>query len=152
VIEPRFRPLFTITFQTTPQVVGLVPAGYFRRAGIVTGGSFEGERLRGKALPGGSDWVLTRPDGVTHIDVRAILETDAGETISMTYGGRLRQPADAVERVAAGQTLTEDELYFRTTVLFETAASSLLWLNDIVAVGIGHRPPTGPVYRVFELL
>jgi hypothetical protein len=151
-LDPSFRPLFTVTFQTTPQVVGSVPAGYFRRTGIITGGSFAGDRLSGRALPGGGDWVLLRPDGVTHLDVRAMLETDHGETIYMSYTGRLKQPAGAAERLAAGHTLTEAELYFRTAVQFETAAAELLWLNDIVAFGIGHRPPTGPVYRVFELL
>ena len=149
-IGPVFSPLFTIEFATTPQIVGSVPAGYFRRTGIITGGSFAGDRLSGTVLPGGGDWVLTRPDGVTHLDVRTILETHGGETIYMTYTGRLTQPADAAERLAAGHTLGEAELYFRTAVQFETAAASLIWLNDIIAVGIGHRRPAGPVYRVFE--
>jgi Protein of unknown function (DUF3237) len=151
-VDPSFRPLFTIEFQTTPQIVGTVPAGYFRRTGIIQGGSFEGDRLSGKALPGGGDWVLIRPDGITHLDVRAMLETDRGETIYMTYTGRLKMPAGAAERLAAGETLTEAELYFRTAVQFETAAADLLWLNDIVAVGIGHRRASGPVYRIFEML
>jgi hypothetical protein len=151
-MDPQFRPLFTIRFETTPQVVGSVPAGYFRRAGIITRGSFEGDRIRGTVLPGGGDWLFTRPDGVTHLDVRTILQTDSDETIYMTYTGRLRQPADGGERLANGQTLTEEELYFRTCIQFETAAAGVLWLNDIVAIGVGHRRPDGPVYRVFELL
>jgi hypothetical protein len=151
-MDVSFRPLFTVEFETTPQIVGTVPAGYFRRTGIITAGSFEGERLRGKVLPGGGDWVLTRNDGVTHLDVRAILESDRSETVYMSYTGRLREPPDAAERLASGETLTEDDLYFRIAAQFETAASRLLWLNDVVAVGIGHRRPIGPAYRVFELL
>ena len=151
-MDPSFRPLFTVEFETTPQIVGTVPAGYFRRTGIITAGSFEGERLRGKVLPGGGDWVLTRADGVTHLDVRAILESDRAEAVYMSYTGRLRQPPNAPERLALGETLGEHELYFRIAVQFETAAPRLLWLNDVVAVGIGHRRPTGPAYRVFELL
>ena len=42
--------------------------------------------------------------------------------------------------------------YFRTAAFFETAADNYVWLNGIVAVGIGHRLPTGPVYQVFEVL
>jgi hypothetical protein len=151
-LDPQFRPLFTVEFTTTPQIVGTVPAGYFRRAGIVTGGSFTGERLSGRVLSGGSDWVLTRPDGVTHLDVRVILETDGGDTISLTYGGRLRYLGDSEQRLAAGEAVPEEDLYFRTLVQFETAAEEILWLNDIVAVGIGRRRPEGPSYRVFELL
>jgi hypothetical protein len=36
--------------------------------------------------------------------------------------------------------------------LFETAAQRLIWLNDILAIGIGSRRPQGPCYEVFELL
>jgi Protein of unknown function (DUF3237) len=36
--------------------------------------------------------------------------------------------------------------------MFETAAPAYAWLNDIVAVGTGHREASGPVYSVFELL
>jgi hypothetical protein len=151
-MDPQFRPLFEVQFNTSPQIVGDVPAGYFRRAGIITSGSFTGERLAGQVLPGGSDWVLTRPDGVTQLDVRAMLQTDAGDVISMTYGGRLRHLGDGAQRVAAGEVVPEEELYFRTLVQFEAAAHELHWLNDIVAVGIGHRRPEGPVYRLFELL
>ena len=34
-----------------------------RRVGEITGGTFEGERLRGKILSGGSDWQTVRRDG-----------------------------------------------------------------------------------------
>lgn len=156
--EIRFRPLFTVTFQTSPQIIGDVPHGYFRRAGVISSGTFTGERLNGRALPGGGDWLFRRPDGVIHIDVRAILETDAGqetdggETIYMTYTGRLKSDPAVDARLAAGEAIGADEMYFRTAVQFETAAPGLLWLNDIVAFGIGHRKPEGPVYEIFELL
>jgi hypothetical protein len=150
--EIRFRPLFTVTFQTSPQIIGDVPHGYFRRAGIVSSGTFCGERLNGRALPGGGDWLIRRPDGVIHLDVRAILETDSGETIYMTYTGRLKSDPAVDARLAAGEAIGADEIYFRTAVQFETAAPDLLWLNDIVAFGIGHRKPEGPVYEIFELL
>jgi hypothetical protein len=149
---PSFRPLFTIDFETTPQIVGSVPAGYFRRTGIIIGGTFRGDRLSGTVLPGGGDSVLRRPDGVTHLDVRAMLETDAVENVYMTYTGRLRFERGAAPGLTDGAAFGEDAAYFRTIVQFEAAAEDLLWLNDIVAVGIGQRRPTGPSYRVFEIL
>jgi hypothetical protein len=36
--------------------------------------------------------------------------------------------------------------------MFETAAATYDWLNRVLAVGIGHRRPDGPVYSVFEVL
>lgn len=150
--EVRFQPLFTVQFQTSPQIVGDVPQGYFRRAGVIASGSFQGERLSGKVLPGGGDWLFRRSDGVIHIDVRAMLESDSGEVIYMTYTGRLKAGADIEDRLARGETIEPHEIYFRTAVQFETAANRLSWLNDIVAFGIGHRRPEGPVYEIFELL
>ena len=94
-----FKPLFTITFATTPQIIGDVPMGYYRRTGMITEGSFEGE-ISGKALPGGGDWLFRRPDGVIHLDVRAILETDRGEMIYMTYTGRLKTNPEADAKLA----------------------------------------------------
>lgn len=150
-MEIAFKPLFTITFSTTPQIIGDVPMGYYRRTGMITEGSFDGE-ISGKALPGGGDWLFRRPDGVIHLDVRAILETDRGETIYMTYTGRLKTNPEADAKLARGEVVPAEEIYFRTAVFFETAAERLLWLNDIAAFGIGHRTPRGPVYEVYQLL
>lgn len=146
------RALFTIEFETSAQIIGNVPMGYFRRSAIITAGRFVGDRLSGRVLAGGGDWLIKRADGVIHLDVRAMLETDAGESIYMTYLGRLKMPADGEGRLARGESLAPNELYFRTSVLFETAAPGLLWLNDILAIGIGGRRPQGPRYEVLELL
>jgi hypothetical protein len=148
----RFKPLFTVRFQTTAHIIGDLPQGYFRRVGIISAGSFAGEELSGHVHPGGGDWLFRRNDGVIHIDVRTVLETDQGETIYMTYTGRLKADPDMEERLARGETIQPHELYFRTAVQFETAASRLAWMNDIVAFGVGHRTPGGPVYEIFQLL
>ena len=41
---------------------------------------------------------------------------------------------------------------FRTSVAFETAAPKYDWLNRIIAIGTGRRPPEGPIYDIFEVL
>ena len=146
------RPLFTVEFQTKAQPIGPVPHGYQRVVRIIEGGRFEGERLSGRALPGGGDWSFRRQDGVIHLDVRATLETTKGETILMTYGGRLIMSPEAEARLAKGETLGVDDIYSRMLVQFETAVPDLLWLNDIVAIGIGERRPAGPVYHMHEVL
>ena len=49
----RSRPLMTLCLKTAPvQDIGAAPRGT-RVTFPITGGSFEGERLRGKVLPGG---------------------------------------------------------------------------------------------------
>ena len=69
-----------------PYIVGKTP-GVDRRIGEITSGRFEGERLRGTFLSGGSDWQSVRSDGAWLINVRAVLETDDGHLIAMTYQG-----------------------------------------------------------------
>jgi hypothetical protein len=146
------RPLFVLEVETKPQIVGDVPMGYFRRTGMIVSGRFYGPRLQGTLLPGGGDWLFRRNDGVIHLDVRAMLETDQGHTIYMTYTGRLKGSPAIDARMANGETISAEELYFRTLVQFETAAEPLLWMNDIVAVGVGSRRPNGPVYSIHEIL
>jgi len=150
--DVRTRLLFTIKLLADkPQVLGRTPAGE-RRIVAVTGGSFEGERLSGVVEPGGSDWIIGRPDGSLRLDVRLSLRTADGALIGMTYAGFRHGPAEVIERLNRGETVDPSQYYFRTIPLFETAAPQYAWLNNIVSVARGHRPPEGPVYRVFEIL
>ena len=150
--EIRTAPLFTLSLQVAGmQPIGATPNGN-RRIGLVAGGSFQGERLRGTVLPGGADWIIVRPDGATTLDVRIVLQTDDGAAIGMTYRGMRHGPPAVMERMNRGETVDPAEYYFRTSVAFETAAEKYDWLNRIIAIGTGHRPPAGPVYDVFEVL
>jgi len=144
--------LFSVTLTVAPpQLLGKTPLGD-RRIVPVTGGSFEGPKLRGTVEPGGSDWILLRPDGALQLDVRLTLKTDDGALIGMTYRGYRHGPSAVIERLNRGEAVDPSEYYFRTAPYFETSAPLYDWLNRIVSVGIGHRLPTGPVYRVFEVV
>jgi hypothetical protein len=133
------------------QPIGATPNGN-RMVGLVSGGSFEGARLNGTVLPGGADWIMLRADGSMTLDVRLVLETDDGATIGMTYRGMRHGPQAVMERVSRGEPVDPSEYYFRTSIAFETAAAKYDWLNRIIAIGTGRRPPEGPVYEVFEVL
>ena len=147
------RPLFDITLQV-PRIVdiGDTPLGR-RRIATVTGGEFEGERLRGTVVgaPAG-DWLLQRNDGATVLDVRLLLRTDDGEHIYMAYRGLRHGPADVMARLAAGEVVDPASYYFRMVPVFETASKKYEWINRIVAVGTGRREPAGPFYSVEEVL
>ncbi len=150
--ELRTAHLFTLTLEVAGmQPVGATPAGD-RRVGLVAGGRFQGARLSGTVLPGGADWIMLRPDGATTLDVRLVLQTDDGAAIGLTYRGMRHGPPEIMDRVARGEPVPPGSYYFRTSVAFETAAERYAWLNRIIAVGTGERPPSGPVYDVFEVL
>jgi len=145
-------PLFRITLQVgQPQPLGAGPAGD-RRVVPVTGGSFEGARLRGTVLPGGSDWIIARPDGAMQLDVRLVLQTEDGALIGMTYRGLRHGPEAVMARLNRGEPVDPADYYFRTAVVFETGSADYAWITRLIAVAKGHRPPTGPVYDVFEVL
>ena len=150
--ELKSRPLFEIDLTVAaPQLVGATPAGD-RRIFLVTGGRFEGDRLRGTVLDGGADWILVRHDGAFQLDVRLTLKTDDDALIGMTYRGLRHGPAAVMERLTRGENVDPSEYYFRIAAFFETGAEDYLWLNKICAIGMGDRRATGPHYNMFEIL
>ena len=131
----NWRPLMTLRLSTDAiQEIGPTPHG---KLSIfpVNGGTFEGERLRGKVLLGG-DWVVARSDGTFDLDLRVTLETDDGALIHMTFTG-VRDDANR---------------YLRTLPRFETAAPNYAFLNRLLAVGMGEIRPDGPVHTIEEIL
>jgi len=148
----RTRPLFVMHLKVRPLVVVGATPGVNRRIGLVPGGSFEGERLSGQVIDGGSDWQAVRTDGSTALDVRLVLKTNDDAMIAMTYRGVRHGPADVITRMERGEMVDPASYYFRISPMFETGAATYDWLNRILAVGIGHRQPDGPVYSVFEML
>jgi Protein of unknown function (DUF3237) len=132
----EFRPLMVLRLETSPtREVGSTPGGVLTIF-PVTGGSFDGDRLRGRVLAGGGDWVTARGDGTLTLDLRVTLETEDGALIYMTFSG-LRD--DARE-------------YFRTVPRFETAAPQYAFLNRLLAVARGEIRPDGPVHVIEELV
>ena len=148
----RSRPLFVMRLDVRPMlIIGATPGAY-RRIGVIPGGSFEGERLSGEVLDGGSDWQTVRNDGATTLDVRLVLKTKDDALIAMTYRGVRHGPPDVVARMEKGDEVDPASYYFRINALFETAAAKYDWMNRVVAVGIGQRRIDGPIYSVFEVL
>lgn len=150
--EIKTQHLFTLRLEIAPFVrVGATP-GRTLNVAPIAGGTFEGERLRGTISPGGSDWLEPRDDGANLINVRIVLETDDGALIAIRYRGIRYANPEVAARMQAGETVDASEYYFRATFMFETASEKYGWLNHIVGVATGERPPSGPIYHVFEVL
>jgi hypothetical protein len=152
MMELRLRPLFLFEMSVAPaSVIGKTP-GVDRRVGEIMGGRFEGERLRGKILSGGSDWQAVRTDGAWMLDVRCVMQTDDGALIGMTYRGIRHGPKEVLDRIAKGEIVDPQSYYMRATPYFETSSEKYDFLNRIVGLGYGHRLAGGPIYSVFEVL
>ena len=104
----------------------------------VTGGTFQGPRLRGTIAPGGGDWIVQRPDGSRVLDVRIVMTTDDQQQIYVTWRGIAFTDNGA--------------LTARIVPVFETGSAKYAWLNRVVSVGV-YRPQAGTIgYRVFRIL
>jgi hypothetical protein len=146
------RPLMTVRIAAAPpQKLCTVPYG-IRIIVPVTGGDFDGPRLRGRILPGGGDWLLLRSDAVLELDLRITLETDDHALIYMTFQGLRHGPPDAIAALTCGGIVDPASYYFRTVPRFETSSEKYAFLNRIITVGIGETRPDGAVHKIDEIL
>jgi hypothetical protein len=105
----------------------------------VSGGTFEGPKLKGTVVGPGGDWIVRRPDGSSVLDVRIILQTEDAQKIYMTYRGISVTPQGGAQ-------------YWRIVPIFETGSEKYVWLNNIVAVGVHRTLPGKVAYRIYQIL
>lgn len=135
---PTLEHLFslTATLREKPAVLMNAPQGS-RVIVPVTGGHFEGARLRGTVDNSGGDWVTLRADGSIKLDVRALLHTDDGADIFIRYEG-VGVRIDGTLRIV-------------TAPLFETGDERYAWLNSVQAVARGISTGDKVTYEVFAV-
>lgn len=133
------------------QDVGDTPAGR-RRFIPITGGTFEGPKIKGTVLPGGADAQVIRPDGVTDLVARYTLKVEDGTLIYVVNRGLRHGPADVMQRVMRGETVDPALYYFRTSPSFEVVAGPHDWLNRSVFVGTGARHASEVHVRYYRVL
>src|SRR5690606_15222507 len=124
---PRAELALTIHVQIGPLAqVGQVPGGAARVIPI-TGGTFEGPRLSGQVLPGGADWQLTRPDGVTELRAHYGLQCDDGTIVQVNNRCLVVRGEDG------GRVI-------RSVLSLEAPEGPHDWLNKAVFVGTLNAP------------
>jgi hypothetical protein len=104
----------------------------------VSGGTFEGPRMKGTVIGPSGDWIVERPDGSRVVDARILLQTDDAQTIYMASRGVAYTPPGG-------------QLVARITPVFETQAPRYAWLNNVVAVGV-YRGAGKIAYRIYQIL
>ena len=146
----KLEPLMTYYATLKPGIeVGVGPYGN-RVIVEVTGGEFEGPKLRGKFLTGGGDWLLFDSEGVGHLDVRATLATHDGAYIYVQYFGHLVATPALLEALQGNGETEYGDTDFFTQPRFETGDARYKWLNRVIAVSQG-RVRNGRVeYQVFR--
>jgi Protein of unknown function (DUF3237) len=140
---PTFEYVMTVVAKIdAPIAMGKTPQGD-RRVVPISGGDFDGPNLKGAIMPGGEDWQLVRPDGVTELDARYWLKTDDGVII------RVRNRALAVPAPAG----SGDRSAVRCAPEFDAPIGKYDWLNKGIFVGTltVNTPPTGVTLRFYKV-
>ena len=142
-----------VTFRNTlsaVQPIGGTPFGH-RITYIVGEGRFEGERLNGRILPGGGDWLIRGAGGLARLDVRKTFETDDQALIHVSYTGLYKFSTEVTARLASGGDCEFGDTLFLTQVQFETGDPRYAWINETLAVGEGRETQNGVEYRIHAL-
>jgi hypothetical protein len=148
-------PQLVLAFQARVELgavmeVGAVPRGR-RRIIPIVGGTFEGSGMKGRVLNNGADWQIVRADGVAELDTRYALETDKGQIVYVQNAGMRHAAPEVLQKLAAGEIVDPNLVYFRTSATFETSAPELQWLTRSIFVGTGERYPTHVIIRFWRV-
>lgn len=136
---PVLYPIFTAHVNLGPPVEFGQEGEKRKRLIPITGGTFEGPKLRGTIIPGGGDWQAIGPDGTTEIFARYTLRADDGTMIGVVNPGIRRGPPEVLKRLAAGELVDPSLYYFRTVPTFDVADGRHDWLRKSIFLCAGVR-------------
>ncbi len=134
----------------TPQEVGRTAKG-LRRVIPIVGGQAQGHGWQARVLPGGADFQLIVDDSHAELDARYVLETDAGDMVYVQNHALRSGPPELMARLVRGEPVDPAQIYFRCQPRFETASTTLGWINERLFAGTGARHPDRVLMRFFEL-
>lgn len=134
---PAFEYLGTLRAEISGRtVIENAPQGT-RTIAQISGGRFEGPRVKASIQTPAGDWITNRADGTYKLDVRLTLKTDDGALILVTYNG-------------VGRT-TDKGASLRAAPLFETGDPRYAWLTGLQAVAVGERVGGALTYDIYAL-
>jgi hypothetical protein len=134
-----------------PMVVGQTAHGQ-RRIVPITGGTFEGPKMRGTVVNGGADYQFVNKDN-TRTEIEAIysLMTDDGVLIHIRNVGIISRTKEEAEAIAQGKQIDWSKIYFRAVPKFEAPQDSKYdWLNNAIFVCKG-IPSGGKGYVTIQV-
>jgi hypothetical protein len=133
-----------------PIAVGETGEG-LRRLVPILGGRLDGPRLRGNILAAGADYQLIREDGYTTLDARYAAQLDDGSLLYIVNVGVRYGSPELMARIAAGESVDPEAIYFRTTPRFETASADHQWLTKPLFIATGARYPDRVALAIYEV-
>lgn len=144
-LNPLFRMQITLGKRYP---IGPVPKG--RRSVLaLEDGIVSGPKINGKIMPVGGEFELIDAEGVYHVNVRLVIQTDDLANIYVQYFGVAQLNPAAISKIQNQQTIDFGETYFVTQPRFETSHEKYAWLNNVMAVAEGRSTKDGVDYLVY---
>lgn len=147
---PPLRHVTTIRVRVGEPVDLGEGADGWRRIVPIESGTAEGE-IAGRVLPGGADFQVRRPDGVTELEARYPIAAADGTVLEVTNIALRAGSADDIQRLMEGEQVEPDRIYFRGTPRLRAPQGAWDWVNRTVFVATGVRRPNDVEIRVFAV-
>ena len=123
-----------------------------RRIIPILGGTVIGDGVNGTIYPCGADFQTIRPDGFTEVEAKYAFELDDGAVIYIENVGVRFGPKHLLDRIAQGEIVDPDLIYFRSVPRFETGAPKYRWLMEHLFIGVGARHPDRVEIQVHQVM
>ena len=120
-------------------------SGGRKRFIAITGGTVDGPMLKGTIMPGGGDWQIIMPGGLTKVEARYFMKSVDGTVIEITNPGVRVASPEVTEKLAKGEKVDPSAYYFRTTPRFDVKAGPQEWMARSAFVARGIRTPDSVV-------
>jgi Protein of unknown function (DUF3237) len=123
-----------------------------RRIVPITGGTFEGPKIKGVVLNGGADYQFANNDN-TRTEIEAIynLKTDDGVLIHIRNIGIISRTKEQATALKKGEQIDWTKIYFRAAPKFDAPMDSQYdWLNNALFISKG-IPSGGKGYVTIQV-
>lgn len=150
--KPDLEFVCTLNVQIAKAIVVGETARGVRRIIPITGGTFDGPKMRGTIVDGGADWQIIRADGVAEIEALYTLKTDDSTFIYIRNPGMRVATPEVAARIGRGEVVSPTEYYFRTAPKFEAPKGKYDWLNNAIFICKAIRMPTFVKIEVWKVL
>ena len=149
-IDIAFEHVCDLTVEVAkPLEIGDTGVGERRIIDII-GGTVTGPRLTGRIRPG-ADFQIIRPNGLTVLHARYVIEADDGALIYVENDGIRFGAPQALAMLKRGEPVDPALIYFRSVPRFETASAAYRWLMESIFVCSGVRRPDAVELSAFRL-
>src|SRR3954469_258292 len=129
--------VFSLAIKVGAPIVAGETGWGLRRVIPILGGEVRGPDLNGTIFPCGADFQVIRPDGFTELEAKYAFETADGAVIYIENIGIRFGPKHLLDRIAQGEIVDPDQIYFRSVPKFETGAENYRWVMQNLFIGVG---------------